>query len=301
MNHIWLDGKLKPEHEATVSVMSHALHYGTAAFEGIRFYETQRGPAIFKLPEHLSRLSYSAGVLGMNVPYSEKELREAIIETVKKNGHKAGYIRPILFYGKSNLGVPTEGITVQTAIIVLPWGKYLPQDGIVLKTTSIRRFNNTAFDPNAKIGGVYVNSVLAHTQAHAAGADEALLLTDKDTIAEGSGENFFMVKDKVLLTPPLGNILPGITRDTIFTLAKERGLTIKEKELKLEDAYNADECFFTGTAAEVTPIRAIDDKTIGKDTPGPVTKQLGELYLRVVKGGEPRYQAWLTFIKDGPN
>lgn len=296
MRYVWLDGKLVPEKKATVSVMAHALHYGTAAFEGIRFYATDEGPAIFKLDAHLKRLLYSAKTLGMKVPHSKTQLEGAIRATVKRNGHKSGYIRPIIFYGKSNLGVPTHNVPVSVAIIVLPWGKYLPQHGISIKSVSVKRFTPTAFDPNAKIGGVYVNSVVAHQQADSAGADEALLLSENEYITEGSGENIFIVKKGVLYTPPLGNILPGITRDTIMTLAKKEKIPVREKQLRLKDCYTADECFFTGTAAEVTPIRLIDKKKVGKSVPGPITKRLGELYESIITGREPRYRSWLTFV-----
>lgn len=292
---IWLNGKLVPQDQATVSVMSHGLHYGTSAFEGIRFYETESGRAVFRLREHLERLFYSSEVILMPIPYSIDEMIAATLETIKANDFPSGYIRPLVYVGEGGLGIDTSQNETGVAIIVMPWGKYLPKDMVAIKTVSIRRPNPSAFDLNAKLGGTYVNSVRAHQEAQQNGYDEALLLTDDNEVAEGAGQNIFMVKDGVIYTPPVGNILPGLTRDAIITMARDNGHAVEEKVLTMKDLYGADECFFTGTATEVTAIGKIDATTIRPHI-GPVTKQLKELFSETTHGKVAKYSDWLTAV-----
>ena len=293
---IWMDGKLVKWHEAKVHVLAHTLHYGAGVFEGIRFYETEKGPAVFRLKEHIDRLYYSAGTFGMKIPYSKEEFIKAVKETVRVNGLKAGYIRPICFFGYGKMGLNPEGAPVNCAIAVWPWGKYLGENAVRIKTSKYIRIHPKSTHADAKICGHYVNSIFAFLDAKGEGYDEALLLDYEGNIAEGPGENFFIVKNKKIFTPPLGTILKGITRESIIQLARDLGFELNEKKIKLEEAYNADEVFFTGTAAEVTPIASIDDKQIGDGRTGPITKQLSGEYHKIITGKNPKYEKWLTYI-----
>jgi branched-chain amino acid aminotransferase len=293
--YIWMDGKLVGWKDAKVHVLTHTLHYGLGVFEGIRFYETDKGPAVFRLKDHTKRLFDGAKCSFMKVPYREDEINEAVLETIRKNEIKAGYIRPIFFYGYGKMGLDPHGAPVNVAIAVWPWGAYLGEDSVKVKTSSFIRLHPKSTHAERKICGHYVNSIFASCEAKEKGYHEALLLDYEGYCAEGPGENLFIVKDGKLLTPELGNILPGITRRSIIEIAKNESIEVEETKLKLEDVYNADEAFFTGTAAEVTVIESIDDKKIGNQAPGPVTEKLKGLFLDIVKGKNEKYKDWLAY------
>jgi branched-chain amino acid aminotransferase len=292
---IWADGRFAKWKDSTTHILTHSLHYGAAVFEGIRFYDTEKGPAIFRLKEHVDRLFFSAEALKMKIPFTKKEISDAIIETVKKNGIKAGYIRPLVYYGYGKMGLGTKGAPVNVIIACWPWGSYLGEKPIKVKISSFIRMHPKSTIEGAKITGNYQNSILAGEEVKDLGYDEALLLDYQGFIAEGPGENFFMVKSGKLFTPKLGNVLPGITRDSIITIAKDLGIAVEEKQLVPKDAFGADEVFFTGTAAEVTLIGSIDDKKIG-DNKLTIAKKLKEAYLNVVTGKNPKYVKWLSFV-----
>lgn len=294
---IWYNGKLADDDQAQASLASHALHYGTSAFEGIRFYEGVDGVSyIFKLQQHLERMEFSIRSLSIEPPYSIADMTQAIIDTIKAEGHKSGYIRPFFYAGKSGLGLNPEKSKAQidASVIVLPWGKYLEENVISVKIAKTRRINPDANDPRAKVGGIYVNSIRANQEAIAAGFNEALLLDSAGNVAEGSGENIFMVKDGELHTPALGNVLPGITRATIMELAGELGIKVTERAITPDELKAADELFFTGTAAEVTPIGKLDDTAIGDGKEGPITAKLAEAYSNVVTASDANHKDWLT-------
>ncbi len=293
---IWYNGKLVPWDEAKIHVLTHGLHYGSGAFEGIRFYETSKGPAIFKLKEHVARLIFSASVLRMALPYTEEQITAAIIEVVRSNKVKEGYIRPILYYGYGKMGVNPTGCPVDLAIACWPWGAYLPHDAVDIKTSHYIRIHPDSTEVSAKLCGHYINSLLASVDLQGTHYHEALLLDSAGYISEGVGENFFMMKEGILYTPKLGTILPGITRATVIQLAKDWGLEVIEQDLLLTEAYAADEAFFTGTAVEITPIRSIDDKLIGKEQPGVISTKVKLAYSDIVRGKNPAYQKNLTYI-----
>jgi branched-chain amino acid aminotransferase len=295
---IWMNGALVDWGDARIHVGAHALHYGTGVFEGIRCYETPKGPAVFRLTDHLKRLHDSAQLLYMDLPYSVDELREASLELIGVNGLPECYLRPIVFYGYGELGVSTAGNPVETVIMSWPWGSYLGDEGmkngIRVKVSSWKRIGPNTIPHVAKATGVYLNSMLAVAEANRAGYDEAILLTDDGFVADGSGENVFIVYGDVLATPPLStSILPGITRDTIIQIAQDLGYTVEERNVIRSDLYLADEVFMVGTAAEVTPIRSVDDQEIGP--PGPVTLKLQKAYLDTVRGGGERWGHWLEY------
>ncbi len=296
---IWMNGELVDWADATVHVGVHGLHYGTGAFEGIRAYDTSRGPAVFRLADHLQRLHDSARLLYMDVPYSVEELRAATHELVRANGLPACYLRPIVFFGYGSLGVHTRGNPVETVIMSWPWGAYLGEDslakGITAKISSWTRVGPNVIPHVAKATGIYLNSMLATTEAQRAGYDESILLTDGGFVADGPGENIFVVKNGRITTPPLStSILPGITRDSVIQLAQEVGYVIEEEDIIRTDLYLADEVFMTGTAAEVTPVRAIDDVEIGV---GPVTLELQGAYLEAVNGRSEQWSHWLDVVE----
>ena len=296
MPKVWLNGKIVPEARARVSIRTHALHYGTGVFEGIRFYDCGGKRAIFRLDDHLKRLRYSAAAIGVpNIP-TLTAARKAITSALRAHPYQSGYIRPIIFFGESNIGLSTRGLKADFAVLVLPWKKYLAGAAVSLKTARTRRFNPSAFDVNAKISGVYVNSITAHREAEKAQCDEALLLGDSGEVAEGAGENIFIVKRGVLYTPPPGNILPGITRKTVFEIAKNYKITAREKRLRLADLYHADECFLTGTATEVTPVGSIDGKFINRGHVGAITSKIRDRFQEIVNGRAPKYWHLLTFV-----
>jgi branched-chain amino acid aminotransferase len=299
--YIWMDGELVDWDDATVHVLSHGLHYGTGAFEGIRAYETDRGPAIFRLTEHMERLARSCKALGMPVDWTVDDMVAATKKVFKANELTDGYIRPLVFYGTGSLGLNPAGASVHTMIATWEWGAYLGEDGITngirVKVSSWRRIGQDSMMPNAKLTGGYINSVQAKQEALRGGYDEAVLLNRDGFVAEGSEENLFIVRDGIVITPPLSaGVLEGLTREAVITLLREDGYEIVERTLARTDLYYADEMFFTGTAAEVTPIREIDDRTVGDGRPGPVTKRAQELFMETVTGKNERHDDWLDYV-----
>lgn len=294
--YIWIDGEFRHWEEAHFHLLTHTLHYGAGAFEGIRFYETDQGPAIFRLKEHTERLFYSARAIGMKIPYSQKQMNDATIELIQKNKVKSGYIRPLAFYGYGKMGLNPAGAPVVTTIAAWPWGSYLGEAAVRVKTSEFIRIHPQSTVADAKITGHYVNSILASIEVKKAGYDEALFLDYRGNVAEGPGENIFYVKNGVLYTPKLGAILAGITRESVIRVARDAGYKIVEKDIRLRDLYDSDECFFTGTAAEITAIASIDDKTIGTGEAGPVTAQLKSNYMGIVHGKNNQYKKWLSVV-----
>jgi len=294
--YIWMNGALVPWANATVHVMTHALHYGDGAFEGIRFYKTPAGPAIFRLREHMERLQYSASALGMALPFSVDQLCEATRELVRSNEVEQGYIRPLAYYGYGVMGLNPRNSPTEVMIACWPWGKYLPVEVADIKVSSYIRIHPRSTVADAKICGHYVNSILAVLELKGTKYHEALFLDAEGMIAEGPGENFFIVKNGEITTPPLGTILAGITRSTVIEMAKDAGFSIVERPISLEEAYDADEAFFTGTAAEVTPIGTINDHTIGSGATGPITAALKARYLDATYGRSASYRNFLTFV-----
>ena len=298
---IWKDGELIPWDDANVHVLSHGLHYGTGAFEGIRAYETKRGPAVFRLTEHMERLARSCKALGIPVDWTADELVKAAKELLAVNELHAGYIRPVVFYGSGSMGLNPAGAAVHTFIATWEWGAYLGEEGvkngISVKVSSWRRITHESLMPNAKITGGYVNSILAKQEALRGGYDEALMLNTDGFVAEGSGENLFVVRDGVATTPPIGaGVLEGLTRDTMITLLREDGVEVVETQVTRTDLYYADEMFLTGTAAEITPIRLVDDQPVGAGEPGPITRRAQEQFMLVVTGEDDRHAEWLEYV-----
>ena len=296
--HIWYDGKLVPWRNATTHVLTHSLHYGLAVFEGVRAYNTTRGTAIFRLREHTDRLFNSAHIYLMKIPYDRDTLMAAQKEVVRANGLESCYIRPIAFYGSEKMGVSPKGATVHVAIAAWPWGAYLGPDalanGIRVKTSSFARHHVNVSMCRAKYSGTYANSILANLEATDHGYDEGLLLDVDGFVAEGSGENLFIVKNGKLYEPELTSGLIGITRDSVITLAQDFGLSVAAKRITRDDLYIADEAFFTGTAAEVTPIREVDGRAIGTGKTGPITARLQQAFFDVVNGKNDNYRDWLA-------
>jgi len=294
---IWHNGVLKPWKKNTTHVLTHTLHYGGGAFEGVRFYKTGKGPAIFQLKTHTERLIYSSKVLGMELAYNLQELMDAQVEMVKANGLEAGYIRPLTFYGYKELGVSAKGNPVEIIIANWPWGKYLPHDMVDIKVSKYKRISPETTVIDAKICGHYIGGILSAIELDDTHYHEALFMDHDGNVAEGAGENFFIVKDKVIYTPSLGHILPGITRATIIEIAKYYGYKVLEQKITLEQAKAADEAFFTGTAVEVTPIRSINDRIIGEaDVVGSVTSFIKNTYDDVVHGRNESFIKYLTFV-----
>jgi branched-chain amino acid aminotransferase len=297
---IWYDGKLVPWRDATTHVLTHSLHYGLAVFEGVRAYETERGPAIFRLAEHTQRLLNSGKIYMMNIPFNLDELMQAQIEVVRSNRLKSCYLRPIAFYGSEKMGISTRGATVHVSVAAWPWGAYLGEDGIEkgirVKTSSYSRHHVNVTMPRAKVASTYANSILANLEVTAQGYDEALLLDTQGFVAEGAGENLFVIKDGRIYEPEIASALTGITRDSVMTIAREFGLEVQSKRLTRDDIYIADEAFFTGTAAEVTPIRELDDRIIGSGARGPITQKIQARYFDIVNGRAPEYERWLTYV-----
>ena len=299
---IWMNGELVDWADARVHVGTHGLHYGTGVFEGIRAYDTPKGTAVFRLADHLERLHNSARLLYMDLPYSIEELRDAHFELISANGLPECYLRPIAFYGYGELGVSAVGNPVDVVIMSWPWGAYLGEDGLTkgirAKISSWQRIGPNVIPHVAKATGVYLNSMLAVMEANRAGYDEAILLTDEGFIADGSGENIFVVKDGTIFTPDLSaSILPGITRDTIIQIASDLGHEVVEKNLIRSDLYLADEVFMSGTAAEVTPLCAVDDHELGV---GPVTLEIQKAYLDTARGQSERWAHWLDYATPAP-
>ncbi len=299
---IWMDGELVDWEQATVHVLTHSLHYGSAVFEGIRAYATPTGPAVFRLRAHIDRLLRSAHVLELTVPYGADELCSAVRETVRASGIAACYIRPLVYLGYGEMGLNPLPCTVHVAIAVWPWGAYLGEmegdAGIRLKVSSWARHDPRAVPSAAKATGFYINSSLAKVEAVRAGYDEALLCTTDGYLAEGTGENLFVVRDGVIATPPASAVgaLEGITAASVATLAADLGYEVREKLMRRADLYVADEAFLTGTAAEVVPIASVDDKAVGSGRRGPVTAAIQEAFFGVVRGENDRYKDWLDHV-----
>jgi branched-chain amino acid aminotransferase len=298
---IWFDGKMIPWDQAQVHVLAHTLHYGLGVFEGIRAYECVDGrTAVFRLKEHIRRLFDSAHVMMLNIPFSQDEVNAACCEILRVNEQKSAYIRPLVFLGEGVMGLNPAGSPVQVAVISWVWGAYLGDEGlrrgIRVKTSSFIRHHVNIMMTKTKTVGNYVNSIMAKREAVDAGFDEALLLDTEGYVCEASGENIFIVKNGVIKTPPLTSVLSGVTRDCVCTIAQDLGFKAKEERFSRDELYLADEAFFSGTAAEITPIREVDGRVIGMGKPGPVTKQIQETYFAAVKGDNARYQHWLTYI-----
>ena len=295
---IWYDGKMVPWREATTHVLTHSLHYGMAVFEGVRAYKTTQGTAIFRLKEHTDRLFNSAHIFGMKMPYDRDTLIEAQKAAVRDNKLESGYLRPMAFYGSEAMGISAKTLSTHVIVAAWPWGAYLGKEalenGIRVKTSSFTRHHVNVTMCRAKASSSYTNSILAHQEAAQDGYDEALLLDVDGYVAEGSGENIFIVKQGTLYTPDLTSCLEGITRDTIIQLAAEIGVPVIEKRITRDEVYCCDEAFFTGTAAEVTPIRELDRRTIGTGRRGPITTRLQALFFDCVTGKSPQHQGWLT-------
>ncbi|WP_333653805.1 branched-chain amino acid transaminase [Dissulfurispira sp.] len=298
---IWMDGKFVNWDDAKIHIMTHTLHYGLGAFEGIRCYNTPKGPAIFKLDEHVKRLFQTAHIFLLSIPFTENEIKKAIIDTVKVNKLKECYIRPLVYIGYGAMGLYPKGNPINIAIAAWPWGAYLGEEGIEkgirVKVSSFIRNHVNSNMSRGKVSGYYVNSQIAKKEAISSGYDEALLLDTEGYISEGSGENIFIVRNGVLKTTPLTSILEGITRNSIITIAKDLKIEVREDRFTRDEVYIADEAFFTGTAAEVTPIRELDGRTIGDGKRGKITKKLQSIFFDIVKGKNKKYNSWLTYIR----
>ncbi|HER25397.1 MAG TPA: branched-chain amino acid transaminase [Candidatus Atribacteria bacterium] len=297
---IWMDGKMVDWNEARVHVCTHALHYGSGVFEGIRAYETKSGTAVFRLKEHIERLFNSAKILKINIPYSREEIREAIKNTIKINKLKSGYIRPLIYRGFESLGLDPFACPVNCTVAVWEWGAYLGEEalakGIRTKISSYARNHINSTSQKAKICGNYVNSVFAKMEAIEAGVDEAILLDTRGYVTEGSGENIFWIRNGVIYTTPTANVLEGITRDSIIKITKDMKYEFQEKYICRDELYISDEVFFCGTAAEVTPIREIDNYTIGEGKRGPITENIQRKFFSIAKGEEEKYLNWLDYV-----
>ena len=297
---IWMDGEYVPWRDAKVHVLTHTLHYGLGCFEGVRAYKTERGTAIFRLEDHTNRLFDSAQILSMRIPYDKRTLNGVQREIIAKNGLESAYVRPLVYYGSEGLGLHATSLSVHVAIATWEWGAYLGAEnlerGIRVRTSSFSRHHINAAMGKAKANGQYINSILALSEALRDGYDEALLLDPQGYVAEGSGENFFMLRNNVIYTPALTSALPGITRDTVETLARDLGYAVRERLITRDEVYIADECFFTGTAAEVTPIREVDGRIIGEGRRGPVTEALQSAYFDQVHGRRNSHPEWLTYV-----
>ena len=297
---IWKDGHLIDWRDATLHVLTHSLHYGMAVFEGVRAYKTPQGTAIFRLKEHTQRLFNSAKIFQMQIPYDMDTIMTAQREVVKANKLESCYLRPLAWIGSEKMGVSARGNTIHVSIAAWPWGAYLGEDGLArgirVKTSSFTRHHVNVSMVRAKASGYYINSILANQEVTADGYDEALLLDTDGYVSEGAGENVFIVKAGKIYTPDLASCLDGITRDSVLTMARDMGIEIIEKRITRDEMYCADEAFFTGTAAEVTPIRELDNRTIGEGSRGPITEKLQALFFDVVAGKAPQYNHWLTLV-----
>ena len=297
---IWYDGKLVPWRDATTHVLTHSLHYGLSVFEGVRAYKTAQGTAIFRLKEHTDRLFTSAHIYMMKMPYSREEIMEAQKEVVRANKLESCYLRPIAFYGSEKMGVSPKGAAVHVAVAAWPWGAYLGEEGlekgIRVKTSSYARHHVNVTMPRAKVASTYANSILANLEATQDGYDEALLLSTEGFFAEGAGENLFIIKDGVIYEPEIASALTGITRASVHAIARDLGYQVVTKRLTRDDVYIADEAFFTGTAAEVTPIRELDNRVIGEGRRGPITAKVQAMFFDLVNGRLPAYAEWLSHV-----
>lgn len=295
---IWYDGKLVPWREATTHVLTHTLHYGMGVFEGIRAYQTPAGTAVFRLKEHTDRLFNSARILNMRIPYDSDTINKAVITSIRENNLTEAYIRPMCFYGAEGMGLRADNLSVHVIVAAWDWGAYLGDEGVKngirVRTSSFNRHHVNVAMCRAKANGQYINSMLALNEALAAGADEALLLDTEGYVSEGSGENIFIVRNGELITPDQTTPLDGITRLSVVQLAEESGLKVTMRRMTRDEVYIADEAFFTGTAAEVTPIREVDGRPIGKGTRGPITEKLQSLFFNQVHGRREQHREWLT-------
>ena len=297
---IWYDGKMCPWRDATTHVLTHTLHYGMGVFEGVRAYDAEQGTAIFRLRDHTDRLFRSAHILQMPMPFDKDTINQAQLDVVRENGLSSAYLRPMCFYGSEGMGIRADNLKVHVIVAAWEWGSYLGKEnlekGIRIRTSSYTRHHVNITMCKAKANGNYMNSMLALQEALTCGYDEAMLLDAEGYVAEGSGENIFIVRNGVLYTPDLTSALEGITRETIMTLAREQGLEIREKRITRDEVYVADEAFFTGTAAEVTPIREVDNRSIGNGGRGPITETLQTLYFDQVHGRREDYPEWLSLV-----
>ena len=298
---IWFDGEMVPWRDAKVHVLTHTLHYGMGVFEGVRAYKTEQGTAIFRLQSHTDRLFDSAHIMQMDIPFSKTQINNAQLRAVSENNLDTAYIRPMCFYGSEGMGLRADNLKVHVIVAAWEWGAYLGPDalekGIRVRTSSYTRHHVNISMCKAKANGHYINSMLALQEALTCGYDEAMLLDNEGYVAEGSGENIFVVRDNVIYTPDLTSALNGITRNTLFKLAEEAGYELKEKRITRDEVYIADEVFFSGTAAEVTPVREVDNRTIGNGQRGPITEKLQALYFDVVHGRMHMHPEWLTLVK----
>jgi branched-chain amino acid aminotransferase len=298
---IWYDGKLVPWREATTHVLTHTLHYGMGVFEGVRAYKTSKGTAAFRLAAHTDRLFRSAHILGMAMTHDKDTINQAVRAVVRENKLESGYIRPMCFYGAEGMGLRADNLKVHTIVAAWTWGSYMGDDGIKngirVRTSSYNRHHINITMCRAKANGQYMNSMLALREAVACGCDEALLLDTEGYVSEGSGENIFLVRDGMMVTPELTSALDGITRATVMQLAADLGVKVIEKRITRDEVYIADEAFFTGTAAEVTPIRELDGRRIGSGQRGPLTEKLQTMYFDLVHGRSSKYPEWLTLVK----
>ena len=297
---IWLDGELVPWQEAKVHVLTHTLHYGMGVFEGVRAYETDRGPAVFRLQDHTDRFFNSAHILNMKLPYTKEQINEAHLSAIRENNLPHAYLRPMAFYGSEGMGLRAHNLKVHVMVAAWEWPSYMSPEalelGIKVRTSSYTRHHVNITMCKAKANGNYINSMLALNEAIASGCEEALLLDNEGYVAEGSGENIFIMRDGVLHTPELTSCLEGITRQTILDFAKELNIPVKERRITRDEVYIADEAFFTGTAAEVLPIRELDGRLIGAGKRGPLTEKLQGMYFDAVKGKSPAHSHWLTAV-----
>jgi branched-chain amino acid aminotransferase len=298
---IWMDGSLVDWDEARVHVLTHTLHYGLGVFEGIRCYKCEDNrSSVFRLKDHIARLFASAHIALIDIPYSPEELEKAVAETLKANSLDEGYIRPLVYLGDGSMGLLPRDNPVKVAIAAWAWGAYLGEDGlkngIRVKVSSFIRHHVNSSMTKAKITGSYVNSILAKKEVSGLGFDEALLLDTEGYVSEGSGENVFIVKDGCLKTTPLTSVLAGITRDSVIRIARDKGVEVKEERFTRDELYVADEAFFTGTAAEITPIREVDSRSVGKGKPGPITLEIQKTFFDAVKGRNKDYEGWLWYL-----
>ena len=297
---IWFNDKFVPWREAKAHVLTHTLHYGLGVFEGVRAYETKKGAAVFRLEDHTKRLFNSAHIVGMKLPFNATKINQAQKDSISKNNLKSGYIRPMAFYGAESMGISAKELSTNVIVAAWNWGAYMGQEalesGIKVKTSSFSRHHVNSTMTKAKANGNYMNSIIAHQEATNDGYDEALLLDTQGFIAEGTGENIFIVKNGNLYTPTLSSALEGITRDTVITIAKDLNVEVVEKNITRDEVYTADEAFFTGTAAEVTPIKELDTRLIGKGKRGSLTEEIQKIYFDIVKGDNLDYEHWLSYV-----
>jgi branched-chain amino acid aminotransferase len=298
---IWLDGEMVHWEEAKVHVLTHALHYGTGYFEGIRCYSVGDGrSAVFRLDEHIRRFFDSGQILGFPLPYTAEKIKQAVLDIIKVNDLKECYIRPLAFVGLGEMGLYAPDNPIHAMIAAWPWGAYLGDEGIKngirAKISSYTRHHVNVMMTKSKVSGNYVNSVLAKNEVKKAGYDEAIMLDTEGYVAEASGENIFIVRERRVKTTPFTSILPGITRDSILTIARDKGYEVQEERFTRDELYTADEAFFTGTAAEVTPIREVDNRKIGGGCPGPITLDLQQTFFSIIKGKDKKYAGWLTYL-----